>query len=120
MNDAKLLVLSAKAAGIDILDGLQHDVSKIQLHTSVGPWNPLKDDGDALRLAVKLRIDLHFEDQPNWIGELVEAHGPEREDGSRHCETHALAHDPMGAVRLAIVRAAAEVGKMLGAPRNAG
>lgn len=34
------------------------------------PWNPLQDDGDALRLAVKLRLSIdhnHSADQQRWV-----------------------------------------------------
>lgn len=56
-TDRELLELAAKAAGIDGVymqrltgDGLAVRGCLVQL------WNPLTDDGDALRLAVKLRI----------------------------------------------------------------
>lgn len=58
MSDKELLELAARAAGL----------------TSVGwagLWNPLEEDGDALWLAVKLRLDIHFEDQPGWVGVLT-------------------------------------------------
>jgi hypothetical protein len=111
MNDRELLELAAKAAGLEfhwiaVAGGHLMQASE-QGSRSEESWNPLTNDGDALRLAVKLKIDLHFEDQPGWIGELVEAFSPERDDGARHCETHALNPDPGSAVRIAIVRAAA-------------
>lgn len=45
MTDRELLEAAAKAAGPMFVNLLSHD-----------KWNPLADDGDALRLAVKLGI----------------------------------------------------------------
>ena len=95
MSDRKLLELAAKAAGYEyakrggyiVVDGIP------------GNWNPLRDDGDALRLAVKLEIDL-------WFGcGGLSAHGLTmdiEEDYGR---------DGCAATRRAIVRAAAEIGR---------
>ena len=65
-SDRELLELAAKAAGLHI-KGHQVDYNDTFTHLVVGAkftkqkdkWNPLTDDGDALRLAVKLnmRID---------------------------------------------------------------
>ena len=62
MNDRELLELAAKAAGLEI-----HKQIQAKRDSSIDPeaaglfiangstwWNPLTDDGDALRLAVKL------------------------------------------------------------------
>lgn len=61
-------------------------------------WNPLTDDGDALRLAVKLKIcvDIH-ENGHCYAGDDVMV----VEEGT----------DSYAATRRAIVRAAAEIGK---------
>lgn len=106
MTDRELLKLAAKAAGI------RPDTSQ----TNGGPsrndgfviagnlvldwhnckvWNPLTDDGDALRLAVNLRITPHID------GNLTDCEG---------C-TEAHLGDPYAATRRAIVRAAAEIGR---------
>ena len=57
MTDRELLELAAKSAGITwderfccFYDG------------RLRPWNPLTDDGDALRLAVKLKLIVTFAD----------------------------------------------------------
>jgi len=59
------LELAAKAAGLNGLwvervidwDSPHHNCSAIQLGScSAETWNPLTDDGDALRLAVKLGL----------------------------------------------------------------
>lgn len=64
MSDRELLKLAAKAAGIDVpkqspwsgIDesGIWKDISGGGDGTRFWTWNPLKNDGDALRLAVKL------------------------------------------------------------------
>lgn len=57
MNDRELLELAAKASGVHLywmaLSG------PVIVESGVN-WNPLTDDGDALRLAVRLGIDLVF------------------------------------------------------------
>jgi hypothetical protein len=63
------------------------------------PWNPLTDDGDALRLAVKLEMDVCF--GANYV--IVR--------GSVQTPTVNNANDPYAATRRAIVRAAAEISK---------
>lgn len=61
------------------------------------PWNPLKDDGVALRLAVKLAIT----DLALVVGRYV-------------METHPEGDDIYAITRRAITRAAAEIGKQMG------
>ncbi len=68
-------------------------------------WNPLTDDGDALRLAVKLGIDLTFYLNAQGNGPWVEA--ATDDDASDEL----LQADPYAATRRAIVRAAAELGR---------
>ena len=59
-NDKELLVLAAKAAGCDVVwkRGMhQGDPHEGLFDRATGyptTWNPIHDDGDALRLAVKL------------------------------------------------------------------
>ena len=65
-------------------------------------WNPLIDDGDALRLAVKL--DMYVRCDSNSVCVI---------EGQSETMVHAEVHsgDPYAATRRAIVRAAAEIGK---------
>jgi hypothetical protein len=66
-------------------------------------WNPLTDDGDALRLAVKLKMKVE-----GWFnGELECA----RADCKAALVSEPHSGDPYAATRRAIVRAAAEIGK---------
>lgn len=68
MDDKKLLELAAKAAGVpigdwaaEIRDYYGKWNGRGAFESEGGYWNPLTDDGDALRLAVKLHIwfELH-------------------------------------------------------------
>lgn len=66
-------------------------------------WNPLTDDGDALRLAVKLEIDVdHILGEVATICTNLKNMDFVYED---------YRDDPYAATRRAIVRAAAEIGK---------
>jgi hypothetical protein len=91
MTDRELMELAAKAAGVkwDVL----YDGPWIP---GIGKWNPLTDDGDALRLAVKLNIIVHKGFAYTPTGRLFDC---------RELTT------PIAATRRAIVRAAAEIGK---------
>jgi len=100
MTDRELLELAAKAAGIDYYARAQSG----GMLTDNGEWNPLTSDADALRLAVKLRIEV----EP-WIhGDSACARAAVREvliDEPHYGE------DPERATRRAVVRAAAEIGR---------
>ena len=100
MTDRKLLELAAKAAGIEY--GVIHDAPRLKCDAGWTPWNPLTDDGDALRLAVKCGIDISFNDaaQCVYAGESMEPFNRNP--------------DICAATRRAIVREAAEVGKAKG------
>jgi hypothetical protein len=68
-------------------------------------WNPLTDDGDALRLAVKLRITPHIDTNITEAQWAIPSVGR----GGFKLESHL--DDPYAATRRAIVRAAAEIGR---------
>jgi hypothetical protein len=106
MTDRELLELAAKAAkiggGWDWPRGAKHPM--FWRDGSGKAWQPLDDDGDALRLAVKLKIAVDA-----WgagacavvflrggLGQIAEPH---------------YGDDPQRATRRAIVRAAAELGR---------
>ena len=92
-SDRELLELAAKAIG-------WHPDAIIDTDNGVRKWSPLTDDGDALRLAVKLDIDVY------GAGSTRFAEG----DFGPHSE-EAVNGDKFAATRRAIVRAAAEIGK---------
>lgn len=117
-TDRELLELAAKAAGYWIKSWWERYPGEwwVELLVARVPgdpptvWNPLRDDGDALRLAVKLFL---FVDSaagaPDSFGaELVRA-GNEVVDKTEP-RTH---DDPYAATRRAIVRAAAEIGRAM-------
>ena len=101
MNDRELLEKAAKAAGEITASwyGNQNYLDGV-----LGRWNPLTDDGDALRLAVKLNICVFNNTYASWAatGSLQEVRGEELHNGGA---------DPYAATRRAIVKAAAEIGK---------
>ena len=103
MNDKELLELAAKAAGLQLVWGDKFKLGDDEIDCTDIPyirsgqpdegdvfWNPLDDDGDALRLAIKLDIDVAKVQIKFW-------------------DKHSI--NPYAATRRAIVRAAAEIGK---------
>ena len=109
MTDREYLELAAKAAGVELLwTRGGHPVNVPTLFKGMGSdevWNPLEDDGDALRLAVKLRkmpVIERWSDGHDWV--FIPGH----EGGALP-----LGNDPLAATRRAIVRAAAEIGRSM-------
>ncbi len=116
--DRELLELAARAAGIPSSywnEGAEPYSSGEGFIVKHRIWNPLRDDGDALRLAVKLRLRINREINCGW--DIVEVFGPEADDMSCHCTTESVENDdPYAATRRAIVRAAAEIGRNMKCP----
>jgi len=109
MTDRDLLELAAKAAGIELSDWSSSENGFIRYHFVTGHiWNPLTDDGDALRLAVKLGIGVQ-----SYAGAINYSHaGTETLKKSIIIrENHSRNLDPYAATRRAIVKAAAEIGR---------
>ena len=102
MTDQQLLELAAKAAGYEISKSPAGKLWVRFVVTSWDEWNPLEDDGDALRLAVKLRLDVMCHE----IGAHV--------DNELSYSSEVSHNNPYAATRRAIVRAAAEIGKNMG------
>lgn len=98
-TDRELLELAAKAAGIPY-KALPHSGS------CWGKWDPLNDDSDALRLAVKLSmsvdIDEHEDSTYAYAGDQPRVYAMELWQGNKDAAT-----------RRAIVRAAAAIGETL-------
>lgn len=108
MTDRELLELAAKAAAVEVkwIKGFD---GKERAHIGAGSympmiWNPLTDDGDALRLAVKLSLTINIQHHETevftWEGECL---------SSEHVSAHP--DHSYEATRRAIVEAAAEIGK---------
>ncbi len=117
MTDKELLELAAKAAGMQIVGEVDEMICQPD-HTTGGfvirndrggdsCWNPLTDDGDALRLAVNLRIDV------NHSILLVVAERDASIDDFEVGVAEVKSNCPYAATRRAITRAAAEIGKTL-------
>lgn len=109
--DRELLEFAAKAAGIDLQWETPFvaigDFAQFPHNAETGDcWDPLTDDGDALRLAVKLGILV----SPNENGKTIAAL-PTDDDMVNHHMIERHGDDPYAATRRAIVRAAAEIGK---------
>jgi len=99
MTDRELLELAAKAAEIEY-EYCRIEVGGCLLKDKAIWWNPLTDDGDALRLAVKLKMDITFNTTD------VIAFPQDGRDGA--CELIHVA-DPYAATRRAIVRAVSAI-----------
>jgi len=106
MNDRELIELAAKAAsyGFQYSDDGRLFVSGID---GIGwkEWNPLEDDGDALRLAVKMNLV---------------PYPPDKSDKRAVCRDYDCIYvdeppsvDPYASTRRVIVRAAAVIGKSI-------
>ena len=105
MTDRELLELAAKAAGEYYGEWSDRSNSfRIRYAGYWKEWNPLADDGDAMRLAVKLRMRIeHYS---------VTSDGCDRV-GANNAPTVLYEGDSYAATRRAIVRAAAEIGKQV-------
>lgn len=105
-TDKELLELAAKAAGIRLhvwgAPG-RENFADMDAPPYGNLWNPLKEDADALRLAVKLGLTVTHdpEERPTEVGAWT---------GARYIWIK-YAADPYAATRRAIVRAAATIAK---------
>lgn len=102
MTDRELLKLAAKAIHFK-WDDQAFDGTLI---TGKARWNPLTDDGDALRLAVKLNLSVDFFDDA-----ITVEHTPDNAQCYEVIEP--VGTDPYAATRRAIVRAAVEIGRTM-------
>jgi hypothetical protein len=109
MTDKELLKDAAKAAGFEVVFYGNECVGVgISDCKRDWPWNPLTDDGDALRLAVKLKMPI------NVTNEIARCIWGSFGNGERCDEWHSNnGDDPYAATRRAITRAAAEIGKAM-------
>ena len=112
MTDRELIELAAKAAGIEVYestDGTAQNRPVLAYSAGGGmgtmpyeeQWNPLRDNHQAFRLAVKLRLLI----LPNTGGTSITV------DSYTEIQeaTERVVGDPCAATRRAIVRAAAEI-----------
>ena len=108
-TDVELLTLAAKAAGMQwstssliTHDGLWITYPSVKTH-----WNPLTDDGDALRLVVAIG----FSDEEGVSIFLADKEDPTVvvRKGGKAGAMELAGNDPCAATRRAITRAAAEI-----------
>ena len=118
MTDKELIELAAKAAGFNFrwfkvkqwknmngrIGPYRYFTGTVDVYGShhTKPWNPLTDDGDALRLAVKLSMSLEKVVSSRgsaWIAD--------------HRAEEVVGTDSSAASRRAITRAAARIGKVM-------
>lgn len=111
-TDRELLELAAKAAGMKINQARQAErdamidpqTAGLWIKGGCTCWNPLTDDGDALRLASKLLLDVYSSEacivaeDGNGVQCIEYMYGPE---------------DYASGWRRAIVRAAAAIGEVM-------
>ena len=113
MTDRELLELAAKAAGMhtnmwaDVGELLPDKGGWVQFvgQGTASVWNPLIDDGDAFRLAVKLGIEITPDFDAKTVTGVIKA----ARTGA--WEEVPFGNDPYDATRRAIVRAAAQIGE---------
>lgn len=109
MTERELLELAAKAAGYESDESWEYDDGwGLRVFVENGKsiwWNPLTDDGDALRLVVKLRLLVEV------TRKLASAMPPGQSSYDFFEAREPVGTDPYAATRRAIVRAAAEIGE---------
>ena len=114
MTDHELLEMAAKAAGIALIswtnmyDACDEIGGRFITQPRGEPWNPLEDDGDALRLAVKLYIGVRPHGPDHWQQPNVAVALWDFGDKSGRV-TVEHGDDPQRATRRAITRAAAAI-----------
>lgn len=99
MTDRELLELAAKAAGIEIWWTDNYGGVFLRQRGCPVIWNPITNDADALRLAVKTGLAVSI-----CAGYTAILDCKTREEHG---------DDPLAATRRAIVRAAAEIGRSM-------
>jgi len=116
MTDRELIELAAKAAGVVIhhwSDGrLPYGCPVLNdgINEYIRVFDPLADDGDALRLAVKLELNLRINKFPHVVYvEIYNGRAPSVMEPLS--DVRQPTPDPQVATRRAITRAAAEIGR---------
>jgi hypothetical protein len=119
MTDRELLELAAKAAGLPVYesdDGTLQARPILAMKHGGGngtmpyeqEWNPLRDDAEAFRLAVKLNLTTRYEPEPD--GAIVKVGALWHDEFPDYWWNEWLEKDAAAATRRAIVRAAADIG----------
>ena len=106
MTNRELLELAAKACG-ELTESWYGDTAYFS--GVLRRWNPLEDDGDAFRLAVKLKISVSQDIDLDGNGRVVVSCVF---SDTLYGDFEYFNNDPYKATRRAIVRAAAEIGRL--------
>ena len=117
MDDRTMLELAAKAAGVDWMPATTEKGSELEpvfglwlrIHGEPSEhqrrrWNPLTDDGDALRLAIDLQLGISIPPVIDGRVDVVTFYGP-----LISVIEFPVSGDRRAATRRAITRAAAEI-----------
>ena len=110
MTDRELIERAARAAGKEVLGWIGdriHTRDHADATSEIGQFDPLNDAGDALRLAVKLGLQIGID-----VGVIKSSIASNGNCSVTVCEKHGS--DPLAATHRAIVRAAAEIGRVMG------
>lgn len=127
MTDKELLDLAAKAVGLTpaadsdqewVDDGQGGVTGQFEWKDAEGGellyhWNPLTDDGDALRLAVALHIGIRSNGPNHWQNADETIAIWDDHEGVPRQLRQAHDGDPRAATRTAVVRAAAAIGEQM-------
>lgn len=105
-SDRELLELAAKAAGVKLRFLLGMYAVPFSDGPIVGEWNPLDSDSDAFRLLVSLNLSVQC---PGGMV-FTDAYHVQSPDPI-HVAVEMVSDDPAKALRRAIVRVAAELGR---------
>lgn len=114
MTDRELLEFAAKAAGIILeWDGPQDGWQAMYYEgKTYHGWDPLGDDGDALRLAVKLQLNVFNEHVNAGCAYCTGQDDDVFPDASSGNNEGEVIDEDYAATRIAIVLAAAEIGRL--------
>lgn len=108
MNDRELLEMSAKACGIEIATWSNCQAGGFQAQEGARGkfWNPLDDDGEAMRLLTKLNLEIERSKLADraYVGLVGEAPWVEYVNDEQ---------DIYACTRRAIVCASAEIGRSM-------
>jgi len=113
-GDLDLTEKAARAAGFEVRRYRARDLVVIHVREQGGQWRqygPLTDDGDALRLAVRLGLCIFFVDGQMAVGRWYS--GAQGLDGASEKVAGKGDAGRAEAVRRAIVRAAAEIAEVV-------
>ena len=108
MTDREMLELAAKAADLRVKVA-SNSGRGLKVHGNCNWWNPLTDDGDALRLAGDVGLVVCIMRNAGFTGIYL----PACSIGGKYDEVQLHEDNAHAATRRAIVRAAAAIGEAM-------